>query len=123
MINVAAALAIPSFESSANTECSSREKCLRVPKMPVIQSEEGHGSGVEGGWRCSFVQLDVTDSPSVRAAAQTIESETGGLDVLVNNAGISSAPDHAFVLRPGDCAEHSHGMRRTSLQSLGYRRR
>ncbi|MEU0093063.1 SDR family NAD(P)-dependent oxidoreductase [Kribbella sp. NPDC006257] len=35
-----------------------------------------------------FVQLDVTDDASVRAAAQQILEEAGGLDVLVNNAGI-----------------------------------
>src|SRR5260370_28693880 len=39
-----------------------------------------------------FVQLDVTDPASVRAAAQTIASEPGRLHVLVNNAGITSPP-------------------------------
>lgn len=34
-----------------------------------------------------YVQLDVTDDSSVEAAAKTIEAD-GGLDVLVNNAGI-----------------------------------
>jgi NAD(P)-dependent dehydrogenase (short-subunit alcohol dehydrogenase family) len=33
------------------------------------------------------VQLDVTDNQSVNNAIQTIVSETGGIDVLVNNAG------------------------------------
>jgi NAD(P)-dependent dehydrogenase (short-subunit alcohol dehydrogenase family) len=36
-----------------------------------------------------FVQLDVTDDASVRAAAQQILDEAGGLDVLVNNAGVA----------------------------------
>src|ERR1700733_2428957 len=35
-----------------------------------------------------FVQLDVTDDASVEAAAALV-GKTGGLDVLVNNAGIS----------------------------------
>jgi NAD(P)-dependent dehydrogenase (short-subunit alcohol dehydrogenase family) len=43
-----------------------------------------------------FVQLDVIDAASVSAAAQTIESEVGRLDVLVNNAGISSASGSRF---------------------------
>jgi NAD(P)-dependent dehydrogenase (short-subunit alcohol dehydrogenase family) len=40
-----------------------------------------------------FVQLDVTDDASVRAAAQQILDEAGGLDVLVNNAGVPGAWD------------------------------
>jgi NAD(P)-dependent dehydrogenase (short-subunit alcohol dehydrogenase family) len=35
-----------------------------------------------------FVQIDVTDDASVAAASQTIR-DAGGLDVLINNAGIS----------------------------------
>ena len=37
-----------------------------------------------------FVQLDVTDDESVRAAASYVGSDPAGLDVLVNNAGIGS---------------------------------
>jgi NADP-dependent 3-hydroxy acid dehydrogenase YdfG len=33
------------------------------------------------------VQLDVTESQSINTAIQTIVSETGRIDVLVNNAG------------------------------------
>ncbi|KAJ7274855.1 hypothetical protein C8J57DRAFT_1466747 [Mycena rebaudengoi] len=36
-----------------------------------------------------FVQLDVTDIASIKAAAATIEKAEGRLNVLVNNAGIS----------------------------------
>jgi NAD(P)-dependent dehydrogenase (short-subunit alcohol dehydrogenase family) len=36
---------------------------------------------------CKSLALDVTDDESARAAVQRIESEAGGVDVLVNNAG------------------------------------
>jgi NAD(P)-dependent dehydrogenase (short-subunit alcohol dehydrogenase family) len=36
-----------------------------------------------------FVELDVTSDDSVRRAADFVEQTNGGLDVLVNNAGIS----------------------------------
>jgi NAD(P)-dependent dehydrogenase (short-subunit alcohol dehydrogenase family) len=36
-----------------------------------------------------FVQLDVTDDASVAAAAAFLKQQPGGLDVLINNAGIA----------------------------------
>ena len=36
-----------------------------------------------------FVQLDVTDDASVSAALAGVAAEAGGLDVLINNAGIA----------------------------------
>jgi NAD(P)-dependent dehydrogenase (short-subunit alcohol dehydrogenase family) len=38
-----------------------------------------------------FVELDVTDDDSVKAAAEFVREDAGGLDVLVNNAGIIGA--------------------------------
>ena len=38
-----------------------------------------------------FLQLDVTDDASVTAAAAWLKQEAGGLDVLINNAGIAGA--------------------------------
>jgi NAD(P)-dependent dehydrogenase (short-subunit alcohol dehydrogenase family) len=38
-----------------------------------------------------FVQMDVTDDASVAAAAAYLAQQPGGLDVLINNAGIAGA--------------------------------
>ena len=46
-----------------------------------------------------FVQLEVTHLASVLSAKQFIESETGRLDVLVNNAGIGAAPGSRLARR------------------------
>lgn len=50
-----------------------------------------HGSSLNS--KISVIQLDVTDKQSILAAKQTLETEYGRLDVLVNNAGI-------VVIRP-----------------------
>jgi NAD(P)-dependent dehydrogenase (short-subunit alcohol dehydrogenase family) len=51
-----------------------------------------------------FVQLDVTDGESVWAAAEQVGSGPGGLDVLVNNAGIGSPHKAAEEITAADVA-------------------
>ena len=51
--------------------------------------ERGEASALELGGQ--FVQLDVTDDSSVETALGAIAEREGRLDVLVNNAGISTA--------------------------------
>jgi NAD(P)-dependent dehydrogenase (short-subunit alcohol dehydrogenase family) len=59
-------------------------------------AERGRRAAEELGAR--FVQLDVTDDASVTAAFKEIEADGGGLDVLVNNAGVEPRkPDGGFV--------------------------
>ncbi|RKS80723.1 short subunit dehydrogenase [Motilibacter peucedani] len=50
-------------------------------------SERGRTAARELG--CRFVELDVLDDGSVAAAVEEVGRESGGLDVLVNNAGIT----------------------------------
>ena len=61
--------------------------------------ERGRAAADELGAR--FAQLDVTDDASVAAAAELVAAE-GGLDVLVNNAGIVGARNPPAELTPED---------------------
>ena len=64
--------------------------------------ERGREAADELGAR--FVQLDVTDDASVAAAAAYV-AEEGGLDVLVNNAGIVGPRRSVSETRPEDVGE------------------
>lgn len=70
--------------------------------------DRGETAAKQIGEFAAAIQLDVTDSASIRAAAERIRSEFGRLDVLVNNAAISntgrmpdeSVEDYAMKTRP-----------------------
>jgi NAD(P)-dependent dehydrogenase (short-subunit alcohol dehydrogenase family) len=53
--------------------------------------ERGEAAAAELGGL--FVQLDVTDDASVEDALRLVDEREGRLDVLVNNAGVSSTAD------------------------------
>src|SRR3954453_21947711 len=50
----------------------------------------GRAAAAEIGLGTRAVQIDVTDHASIAAAAALIEADFGRLDLLVNNAGIST---------------------------------
>ncbi|HEX3589971.1 MAG TPA: SDR family NAD(P)-dependent oxidoreductase [Pseudonocardiaceae bacterium] len=59
--------------------------------------DEGRGKAAAAEIGATFVHLDVTDDDTVDAAVATIRREQGGLDVLVNNAGVFEGmvrPEH-----------------------------
>ncbi|WP_371786032.1 SDR family NAD(P)-dependent oxidoreductase [Streptosporangium subroseum] len=47
------------------------------------------------------VRLDITDDASVEAAVKAVEAD-GGLDVLINNAGVEERGDNNVVIGPAD---------------------
>ena len=61
----------------------------RTPsKGEAAVSELQSTSGLQG--TLSFLHLEVTDAASIEAAAKKVEQDFGRLDVLINNAGITS---------------------------------
>lgn len=57
---------------------------------------------IDEGLDVDFVQLDVTDQESVTAAARRLDEEHGRLDILVNNAAITSGLDPASRMTARD---------------------
>jgi NAD(P)-dependent dehydrogenase (short-subunit alcohol dehydrogenase family) len=47
------------------------------------------------GFAVRCVQIDLTELATITAAAADIEAQEGRLDILINNAGISSSGDEA----------------------------
>jgi NAD(P)-dependent dehydrogenase (short-subunit alcohol dehydrogenase family) len=57
----------------------------RVERLKTLRAEiEGNGGDAH------VVMMDVTDPVSIRAAVAHAETEVGGIDILVNNSGVSS---------------------------------
>ena len=73
------------------------------------------GRPAAGRLGARFVQLDVTDDASVAAAAKVIEAD-GGLDVLVNNAGVEGrTPDNVVIGAADETAAHMQALFDTNV--------
>jgi NAD(P)-dependent dehydrogenase (short-subunit alcohol dehydrogenase family) len=70
----------------------------------VAARDETRGRAAADALGAHFVQLDVTDDASVEAAAKVVAA-AGGLDVLINNAGITGAHKSAEELTGADALE------------------
>lgn len=70
--------------------------------MAARDDQRGRTAADELGGR--FVQLDVTDDQSVADAAETVAT-AGGLDVLINNAGIHGALGDPIQLTAADALD------------------
>src|SRR5262249_15714421 len=73
----------------------------RVERLKTLRAQiESHGGHPH------LVAIDVTDVVSIRAAVAHAETETGSIDILVNNSGVSTTQklievtpeDYAYVM-------------------------
>ena len=80
--------------------------------------ERGEAAAKKVGPDAHALHLDVTDQPSITAAAERIRKEFGRLDVLVNNAAISNTSK-----LPGQSVEDYSRLNRASTVSLDEVRR
>jgi len=66
------------------------------------RQESGHETVkliTDNGGKAQFFRMDVTDRQEVKTAIAEIENYFGGLDVLINNAGINVGPDQRFPIQ------------------------
>ena len=67
-------------------------------KVAVLDVQEAEGRALAAelaarGLEAAFWTLDVTDEKAVQSAIDAVAARFGGLNVLVNNAGISGSPE------------------------------
>jgi NAD(P)-dependent dehydrogenase (short-subunit alcohol dehydrogenase family) len=80
--------------------------------------DENRGRAAADELGARFVRLDVTDDASVTAAFEQIEAD-GGLDVLVNNAGVEGRlPDNGIVTPADTTAEEIRAIFETNVFGL-----
>jgi len=78
--------------------------------------EKGETAAAKIGGQAKAVQLDITDTGSINAAAELIKSEFGYLTLLVNNAAISHAG------KPGRTMEEVLGAQKPSVAVISEMR-
>ena len=66
----------------------------RIEKLEALADEIKNDGG-----ECAVVPIDMVDRESIRAAVQSVESELGTIDTLINNAGV---PDAQWAIKQSD---------------------
>jgi len=69
------------------------EQGASVAITDVISERATEVAAEMSGARTITIPLDVTDQESAHKAVRSVISEWGALDILINNAGVSSAPN------------------------------
>ena len=85
---VRALVQAPSLQGAA-VIMTSRDLARGEEVLQQLRAELGEKEGA----RVELLQLDITDQASVDSLARRVREEHGGLDVLVNNAGIAFSMD------------------------------
>jgi NAD(P)-dependent dehydrogenase (short-subunit alcohol dehydrogenase family) len=75
--------------SGAEVICADRDSSRAEEAAALIQ---------KAGGRATPIRVDVADSASVQSLADRLRSSHGHMDVLVNNAGVSSLPNRVHEL-------------------------
>lgn len=87
----------------------------RVVIADLRGAQEAAGELTTGTQQCFGVSMDVADEASVNAAMEAINRQTGGVDILINNAALFST----LVNRPFDEYSADEWMRVMRVNTLG----
>ena len=68
-------------------------KVVSSPTCSTRKARRSSPRSSKAGGKATYLHLDVTDEAEWKAAVAEIEKTAGGLDVLVNNAGISGSAE------------------------------
>jgi NAD(P)-dependent dehydrogenase (short-subunit alcohol dehydrogenase family) len=80
------------------------DEVVATTRSPKVADDLNKLASTSDG-RCTVVRLDVADQAEVEAAARQIGERFEALDLLVNNAGIGSAPGEPERVSAGAMAE------------------
>jgi NAD(P)-dependent dehydrogenase (short-subunit alcohol dehydrogenase family) len=82
-----------------------------IPTLIGVRDQHRGQTAVAGlrreGFAARYVQIDLTELATITGAAADIEAQEGRLDILINNAGITSSGDGSRQVQVSDCDNRS----------------